>query len=95
MTVRDLLTFTWGFGMQGAMFTAAEPGPVVTAVQERELSSFGPPMPGTTPEPDTWLRRLAELRCARTCSGPPGGAASQLGHRQLATSGASSPCSRV
>src|SRR5579863_3886191 len=25
MTTRDLLTFTWGFGMEGAMFLAAEP----------------------------------------------------------------------
>ena len=61
VTVRDLLTFTWGFGMQGAMFTAAEPWPIVGAVGERELHSFGPPEPETTPEPDTWLRRLGEL----------------------------------
>jgi CubicO group peptidase (beta-lactamase class C family) len=61
VTIRDLLTFTWGFGMQGAMFTGAPTWPVVKAAQERELSSFGPPAPGTTPEPDTWLRRLAEL----------------------------------
>ena len=61
VTVRDLLTFTWGFGMQGAMFTGAPTWPIVAAVEERELNSFGPPMPGTTPEPDTWLRRLAEL----------------------------------
>jgi CubicO group peptidase (beta-lactamase class C family) len=61
VTVRDLLTFTWGFGMQGAMFTGAETWPIVEAVGERELNSFGPPVPGTTPEPDAWLRRLAEL----------------------------------
>ena len=61
VTVRDLLTFTWGFGMQGAMFTGAQAWPIVAAVEERELNSFGPPAPGTTPEPDTWLRRLAEL----------------------------------
>jgi CubicO group peptidase (beta-lactamase class C family) len=61
VTVRDLLTFTWGFGMQGAMFTAAEPWPIVEAVGERELNSFGPPGPETTPEPDRWLRRLGEL----------------------------------
>jgi CubicO group peptidase (beta-lactamase class C family) len=61
VTVRDLLIFTWGFGMQGAMFIAAQAWPIVTAVEERELSSFGPPRPDTTPEPDTWLRRLAEL----------------------------------
>ena len=61
VTVRDLLTFTWGFGMQGAMFMAAEPWPIVTAVEEHELASFGPPQPDTTPEPDTWMARLGEL----------------------------------
>jgi CubicO group peptidase (beta-lactamase class C family) len=61
VTTRDLLTFTWGFGMQGAMFMAPEPWPIVSAVAERELSSFGPPQPDTTPEPDTFMARLGEL----------------------------------
>src|SRR5689334_3090240 len=61
VTTRDLLTFTWGFGMQGAMFMAPEPWPIVSAVAERELSSFGPPQPDTTPEPDTVMARLGEL----------------------------------
>jgi CubicO group peptidase (beta-lactamase class C family) len=61
ITVRDLLTFTWGFGMQGAMFMAAEPWPVVTAAEQRQLATFGPPQPGTMPDPDTWLARLGEL----------------------------------
>jgi CubicO group peptidase (beta-lactamase class C family) len=61
VTARDLLTFTWGFGMQGAMFMAAEPWPIVTAAAERELASFGPAQPATTPEPDTWMARLGEL----------------------------------
>ena len=61
VTTRDLLTFTWGFGMQGAMFMAPEPWPIVTAVAERELASFGPAQPATTPEPDTWMARLGEL----------------------------------
>jgi len=61
VTARDLLTFTWGFGMQGAMFMAPEPWPIVTAVAERELSSFGPANPDTTPEPGTWMARLGEL----------------------------------
>jgi CubicO group peptidase (beta-lactamase class C family) len=61
ITVRDLLTFTWGFGMQGAMFTAPEPWPIVTAAAERELATFGPAQPGSTPDPDTWLARLGEL----------------------------------
>jgi len=61
VTTRDLLTFTWGFGMQGAMFMTPEPWPIVTAVAERELGAFGPPQPDTTPEPDTWMARLGEL----------------------------------
>jgi CubicO group peptidase (beta-lactamase class C family) len=61
VTARDLLTFTWGFGMQGAMFMAAEPWPIVTAAAERDLASFGPAQPATTPEPDTWMARLGEL----------------------------------
>jgi CubicO group peptidase (beta-lactamase class C family) len=61
ITVRDLLTFTWGFGMQGAMFMAPEPWPIFTATVERELSTFGPPQPATTPDPDTWMARLGEL----------------------------------
>ena len=61
ITTRDLLTFTWGFGMQGAMFTAPEPWPIYTATVERELHTFGPPQPARTPDPDTWLARLGEL----------------------------------
>jgi CubicO group peptidase (beta-lactamase class C family) len=61
VTARDLLTYTWGFGMQGAMFMAAEPWPIVTAAAERDLASFGPAQPATTPEPDIWMARLAEL----------------------------------
>jgi CubicO group peptidase (beta-lactamase class C family) len=61
VTTRDLLTFTWGFGMQGAMFMAPEPWPIVSAVAERELSSFGAPSPDTTPGPDTFMARLSEL----------------------------------
>ena len=61
VTVRDLLTFTWGFGMQGAMFMAAQPWPIVTAAAERELAAFGPPQPGAMPDPDIWLARLGEL----------------------------------
>lgn len=61
ITIRDLLTFTWGFGMEGAMFLAAEPWPILTATIERELATFGPPQPATTPDPDTWMARLGEL----------------------------------
>lgn len=61
ITTRDLLTFTWGFGMQGAMLMAAEPWPILTATVERELAALGPPQPATVPDPDTWIARLAEL----------------------------------
>jgi CubicO group peptidase (beta-lactamase class C family) len=61
ITVRDLLTFTWGFGMQGAMFMAPEPWPILTATVERELATLGPPQPDTTPDPDTWMARFGEL----------------------------------
>jgi CubicO group peptidase (beta-lactamase class C family) len=61
ITVRDLLTFTWGFGMQGAMFTGARPWPIVTAAAQRRLATFGPPQPGSMPDPDTWMARLGEL----------------------------------
>lgn len=61
ITVRDLLTFTWGFGLQGAMFMAPTPWPIFTVAQELELSTFGPPMPDITPDADTWIHRLGTL----------------------------------
>jgi CubicO group peptidase (beta-lactamase class C family) len=61
ITLRDLLTFTWGLGMQGAMFMAADPWPIVTAAAARRLATFGPPQPATTPDPHTWIARLGEL----------------------------------
>lgn len=61
ITVRDLLTLTWGFGMQGAMFLAEEPWPIVTAAESRGLRTFGPPLPGEMPAPDVWMARLSEL----------------------------------
>jgi CubicO group peptidase (beta-lactamase class C family) len=61
ITVRDLLTFTWGFGMQGAMFAGARPWPIVTAAAQHRLATFGPPQPGSMPDPDTWMARLGEL----------------------------------
>jgi CubicO group peptidase (beta-lactamase class C family) len=61
ITVRDLLTFTWGFGMQGAMFLAPEPWPIMVATYAGQLSTFGPPQPAATPDPDTWMARLGAL----------------------------------
>ncbi len=61
ITVRDLLTFTWGFGMQGAMFATPDPWPITAAAAARQLGTLGPPQPGAMPDPDTWMARLGEL----------------------------------
>src|SRR5215469_15980806 len=55
MTTRDLLTFTFGFGMVMEMFTAQQPVPVVAAADALQLGTFGPPAPDTQPGPDTWI----------------------------------------
>jgi CubicO group peptidase (beta-lactamase class C family) len=58
ITVRDLLTFTFGFGMVGEMFAAPKPWPVVAATQELRLATIGPPDPPVPPDPDTWIAAL-------------------------------------
>jgi CubicO group peptidase (beta-lactamase class C family) len=61
ITVRDLLTFTCGFGMVMDMFTSPEPWPVVTAAAELHLATLGPPNPPEPPDPDTWIAALGAL----------------------------------
>lgn len=61
ITVRDLLTFTHGFGMTMEMFGASEPWPVVAAAAERRLGTLGPPNPDLPPDPDTWIAALGSL----------------------------------
>jgi CubicO group peptidase (beta-lactamase class C family) len=61
ITTRDLLTFTFGFGMSGEMFTAAGAWPVVIAAEELSLVAFGPPDPAIQPDPDTWMAALGSL----------------------------------
>jgi CubicO group peptidase (beta-lactamase class C family) len=61
ITVRDLLTFTFGFGMVMEMFSSPVPWPVVAAAQERRLSTLGPPEPEVQPDPDTWIAGLGSL----------------------------------
>jgi CubicO group peptidase (beta-lactamase class C family) len=61
ITVRDLLTFTFGFGMLTEMFVAPEPWPVVAASEELRLKTIGPPAPGEQPDPDTWIAGLGTL----------------------------------
>jgi CubicO group peptidase (beta-lactamase class C family) len=61
ITVRDLLTFTFGFGMIMDMFMAPQPWPAVVAVTERHLATIGPPSPAEQPDPDTWIAALGSL----------------------------------
>jgi CubicO group peptidase (beta-lactamase class C family) len=61
VTVRGLLTFTFGFGMALEMFMAAEPWPVVAAATEAGLATIGPPQPDDFVDPDTWIARFGEL----------------------------------
>ncbi len=61
VTVRDLLTFTFGFGMLMDMFAASEPWPVVTAASNLRLATLGPPDPAEQPDPDTWIAALGSL----------------------------------
>ena len=61
ITTRDLLTFTFGFGMAMEMFTSREPWPVVEADEELGLASLHPPDPSVQPDPDTWIANLGTL----------------------------------
>ncbi len=61
ITMRQLLTFTFGFGMVVEMFMAPEPWPVVQATNELQLGTFGPPRPDEPPDPDTWIAALGSL----------------------------------
>ncbi|MDQ1512948.1 MAG: hypothetical protein QOC59_790 [Microbacteriaceae bacterium] len=61
ITTRDLLTFTFGFGMAAEMFAAGQPWPVVQAADALRLSTFGPPNPEVPPDPDTWIAGLGSL----------------------------------
>ena len=61
ITIRDLLTFTFGFGMVGEMFTSPAPWPVVAATGELRLATIGPPDPPVPPDPGTWIASLGSL----------------------------------
>lgn len=61
VTVRQLLTFTFGFGMAVEMFTAPEPWPVVAAAARAGLATIGPPQPDDFVDPDTWIARFGAL----------------------------------
>jgi CubicO group peptidase (beta-lactamase class C family) len=61
ITPRQLLSFTFGFGMVMEMFTAPTPWPVVEAAERLHLSTLGPPNRAEQPEPDVWIANLATL----------------------------------
>jgi CubicO group peptidase (beta-lactamase class C family) len=61
ITTRDLLTFTFGFGLVTEMFMAPAPWPVVGAADEFRLAALGPPDPEVQPAPDTWIANLGTL----------------------------------
>lgn len=57
VTVRDLLTFTMGFGL---MFAPPDAVPILKAANELQIG-MGPPNPSSMPPPDEWIRRLGTL----------------------------------
>ena len=61
ITARDLLTFTFGFGMATEMFSSPVPWPVIEASRALDLSTIGPPEPDVQPDPDTWIAGLGTL----------------------------------
>jgi CubicO group peptidase (beta-lactamase class C family) len=61
ITVRDLLTFTFGFGMHLGMFMSETPWPITVAASEAKLATLGPPDPEAAPEADEWIKRLGAL----------------------------------
>ncbi|MGA3220063.1 MAG: serine hydrolase domain-containing protein, partial [Acidimicrobiales bacterium] len=61
INIRDLLTFTFGFGMVVEMFMAPRPWPVVKAATDLHLCTLGPPNPDEQPDPDTWIAGLGSL----------------------------------
>jgi CubicO group peptidase (beta-lactamase class C family) len=61
ITPRDLLSFTFGFGMVLEMFGASTPWPILAAEKELHLATLGPPRPDEQPDPDTWIANLGTL----------------------------------
>jgi CubicO group peptidase (beta-lactamase class C family) len=65
ITLRDLLTFTFGFGTMMEMFMSPSPWPVVEAAEALHLATLGPPDPECSPTPTRGSRTLARSRCWR------------------------------
>ncbi len=61
ITVRDVLTFTLGFGL---LFADPTQVPVLKAANDLAIG-MGPPAPDAMPPPDDWIRRLGTLPLMR------------------------------
>jgi CubicO group peptidase (beta-lactamase class C family) len=61
ITTRDLLTFTFGFGMVTEMFVSPDQWPVVAAAERLRLGLIGPPALELQPDPDTWIAAFGTL----------------------------------
>jgi len=61
VTVRDLLTFTHGFGMVPEMFDTEQDWPVDVAEAGLPLATFSGPNSARQADPDTWLAALGSL----------------------------------
>jgi CubicO group peptidase (beta-lactamase class C family) len=57
ITVRDLLTFCFGFGL---LMAAPDAYPILVAAQEKRVGN-GPPSPDSAPIPDAWIAGLGSL----------------------------------
>jgi CubicO group peptidase (beta-lactamase class C family) len=58
ISLRDLLTFTMGFG---SVLAAPDSYPIQVAMREGEIGGDGPPRPALAPPADEWIRRLGAL----------------------------------
>ena len=61
ITTRDLLTFTFGFGMAVEMFMSPTRWPIVQADAEMRLATIHPPNRAVQPDTDTWIASLGSL----------------------------------
>ena len=61
ITTRDLLTFTFGFGMVVDMFMSPTPWPIMAAEERLGLATLGAPKPEVQPDPNTWIANLGTL----------------------------------
>ncbi|MGB7845905.1 MAG: serine hydrolase domain-containing protein [Candidatus Acidiferrum sp.] len=57
ITVRDLLTFRWGFGI---ILAPPDSTPILRAANDLQIG-MGPPQPSKMPSPEEWIRRLGTL----------------------------------